>query len=248
MRFKRCNNEMPFALRQGVVFATFPLPCYFRSQDPTAPMHQIIEFFKDLYESGHVQLLVQKGGVPLIALIVFAETGLLVGFFLPGDTLLFLAGVGAATGFMNIWELTGALIAAAIVGDQLGYFFGYKTGAAIFTRNEGVFFKRKYAVQAHEFYQKYGTGAIVLAKFVPVMRTFVPFMAGVGQMSYRRYLLVDSLSVFLWIFLVVWSGYLLGERAKEYLHFIIAGIAVVSMAPVAIGITKAYLSSRQSKD
>ncbi len=215
-------------------------------------MHSIIDFLKNLHDSGHLQSLVRAGGVPLIALIVFAETGLLVGFFLPGDTMLFVAGVAAATAgpdgqaYLNIWVLTPALILAAIIGDQLGYFFGYKTGHAIFTRDEGIFFKRKYAQNAHELCLKYGVNAVILAKFAPVLRTFVPFMAGVGEMNYRKYLIVDTLAVIAWIFLVVWSGYLLGERAQKNLHYIVIGIAVVSMLPVAFGVVKGFLVSRNS--
>ena len=215
-------------------------------------MHSIISFIKDLYDPVYMQGLIHQGGVPLIALIVFAETGLLFGFFLPGDTMLFIAGVAAATAgpsgqpWLNIWELTPALIAAAIIGDQVGYFLGYKTGHAVFTREEGIFFKRKHAERAHAFYTKYGIWAIVLAKFAPILRTFVPFMAGVGEMNYRKYLFVDSISVVGWIFLVVWSGYLLGATAQKNLGYIVIGIGVVSILPVAIGLTKEYLSSRKS--
>jgi membrane-associated protein len=212
-------------------------------------MHAIFDFLKNLHDSGHLEALAQTGGIPLIALIVFAETGLLVGFFLPGDTMLFVAGVAAATAsptgetYLNIWALTPALIAAAIIGDQLGYFFGYKTGHAIFTREEGFFFRRKHAERAHAFYIKYGVWAVVLAKFAPVLRTFVPFMAGVGEMRYRKYVLVDTLSVVAWICLVVLSGYLLGERAQKNLHYIVLGIALVSMLPVIIGVTKEVLGN-----
>jgi membrane-associated protein len=215
-------------------------------------MHSIIDFLKNLHDSGHLQELVRSGGVPLIALIVFAETGLLVGFFLPGDTMLFVAGVAAASlapnkeTYLNIWELVPALILAAILGDQLGYFFGLKTGHAIFTREEGFFFRRKHAERAHAFYVKYGLWAVVLAKFAPVLRTFVPFMAGVGEMNYRKYVLVDVPAVIAWICLVVLSGYYLGERAQKNLQYIVMGIAIVSMLPVIIGVTKEVLFSRKS--
>jgi membrane-associated protein len=212
-------------------------------------MHAIFDFLKNLHDSGHLEALAQTGGIPIIALIVFAETGLLVGFFLPGDTMLFVAGVAAATAsptgetYLNIWALTPSLIAAAILGDQLGYFFGFKTGHAIFTREEGFFFRRKHAERAHAFYVKYGVWAVVLAKFAPVLRTFVPFMAGVGEMRYRKYVLVDTLSVVAWICLVVLSGYLLGERAQKNLHYIVLGIALVSMLPVIIGVSKEVLGN-----
>jgi membrane-associated protein len=137
-------------------------------------------------------------------------------------------------------------MAAAIIGDQLGYFLGFKTGHAIFTREVGFFFKRKHAEKAHAFYLKYGVWAVVLAKFAPVLRTFVPFMAGVGEMPYRKYISVDTLAVIAWICLVVLSGYILGERAQKNLHYIVLGIALVSMLPVIIGVTKEFLASRQS--
>jgi membrane-associated protein len=215
-------------------------------------MHDLIQYLKDLYDPVYMQGLIHRGGVPLIAAIVFAETGLLFGFFLPGDTMLFIAGVAAATAgpngspWLNIWELTPALIAAAIIGDNLGYFLGYKTGHSIFTKEEGFFFKRKHAERAHAFYTKYGIWAVILAKFAPVLRTFVPFMAGVGEMNYKKYVLIDSLAVIAWIFLVVWAGYLLGERAQHNLHYIVIGIAVVSMLPVIIGVSKEYLASRRN--
>lgn len=215
-------------------------------------MHNIIDFIKHLYDPVYMQGLVHSGGVPLIAAIVFAETGLLVGFFLPGDTMLFVSGVAAATvspatgqTYLNIVALVPALIAAAIIGDQLGYFLGNKTGHAIFTREEGFFFKRKHAEKAHAFYLKYGVWAVVLAKFAPVLRTFVPFMAGVGEMPYRKYISVDTLAVIAWICLVVLSGYILGERAQKNLHYIVLGIALVSMLPVIIGVTKEFLTSRK---
>jgi membrane-associated protein len=216
-------------------------------------MHSIIDFIKNLYDPAYMQGLVHSGGVPLIAMIVFAETGLLVGFFLPGDTMLFIAGVAAASvgpsgdTYLNIVALVPALIAAAIIGDQLGYFLGFKTGHAIFTREEGFFFKRKHAEKAHAFYLKYGVWAVVLAKFAPVLRTFVPFMAGVGEMPYRKYLSIDSIAVVAWICLVVLSGYFLGERAQKHLHYIVLGIALVSMLPVIIGVTKEILAGLKNR-
>ena len=217
-------------------------------------MHAFFDFLKNLHDSGHLQALVHQGGIPLIALIVFAETGLLIGFFLPGDTMLFVAGVAAATTsgadgqtYLNIWVLTISLIAAAIIGDQLGYFFGYKTGHAIFTRQDSLIFKRKHAERAHAFYTTYGVKAVIAARFMPVLRTFVPFMAGVGEMPYLKFLLVDSIGGFFWIVIVVWSGYLLGARAQHSLHLIIPAIAFVSMLPVIIGVTKEVLTARKAR-
>gem|GEM_PF-275694 len=240
-------HDLPLAA--GDAFCDFD-----RSSPPEGySMQSIIDFLKNLHDSGHLQTMVQTGGIPIIAAIVFAETGLLVGFFLPGDTMLFVAGVVAATAsgpdgqaYLNIWAMVPSLIAAAIIGDQLGYFLGYKTGHAIFTREEGFFFRRKHAEKAHAFYTKYGVWAVVLAKFAPVLRTFVPFMAGVGEMNYRKYVLIDSISVVCWICLVVLSGYFLGVHAQKNLHYIVIGIAVVSMLPVIIGVLKEFLASRKS--
>jgi membrane-associated protein len=210
-------------------------------------MHAIFEFLKQLHSSAYLEHLIHTGGIPVIAAIVFAETGLLIGFFLPGDTMLFVAGVAAATSavsgevYLSIWALTGALIVAAIAGDQLGYFLGYQTGHAIFTRKEGFFFRKKHAERAHAFYLKYGSFAVIFARFVPVLRTFVPFMAGVGEMPYWKYLLVDSCGGFAWIVVVVWSGYLLGARAQHSLPLLTAGIAIVSLLPVAFGLLKEVL-------
>ena len=212
-------------------------------------MQSIFDFLKHLHSSGYLEHLAQTGGIPLISLIVFAETGLLVGFFLPGDTMLFVCGVVAATSgisghaYLNIWALTISLITAAIAGDQLGYFLGYKTGHSIFTRQEGFFFRKKHAERAHAFYLKYGAFAVIFGRFVPVLRTFVPFMAGVGEMPYWKYLLVDTCGGFAWIVVVVWAGYLLGSRAQHSLPLITGGIAIVSLLPVAIGLLKELLSS-----
>ena len=227
------------------LFATFTV-------FPATGMHSIFDFLKQLHSSGYLEHLAHTGGIPLIALIVFAETGLLVGFFLPGDTMLFVSGVVASTAaasgqaYLNIWTLTAALIVAAIAGDQLGYFLGYKTGHAIFIRKDGFFFRRKHADRAHAFYLKYGVFAVIFARFVPVLRTFVPFMAGVGEMPYLKYLLVDSCGGFAWIVVVVWSGYLLGARAQHSLPMITAGIALVSLLPVFIGLLKELLSKGKS--
>ena len=207
-----------------------------------------LQFIKNLYDPAYMQGLIHSGGVPLVAAIVFAETGLLVGFFLPGDTMLFLAGVGAGTGWLDVRLLIPALIVAAIVGDQLGYFLGNQTGHAIFTRKEGRFFKRANAEKAHAYCLKYGVFAVIFAKFVPVLRTFVPFMAGVGEMTYLKYLVVDCLAVAFWICLVVLIGYGLGTNpfTQKYLDKILIGIALVSMLPMGIGIAKEVLSSRKT--
>jgi membrane-associated protein len=217
-------------------------------------MESIIEFLKTLHTPEGIMAIISKGGLIALIGIVFAETGLLVGFFLPGDSLLVTAGIVAATKgpdgayLLDIWTVNVSLAIAAIVGDQLGYFLGFKTGHAIFNRPDSRFFKKKHAESAHEFYVKYGPVAIILARFVPIMRTFVPFIAGVAEMPYKKYLAWDILGGAIWITSLVWIGYGLGHTplAKK-LHHVILIVVFVSLLPLIIGSMKAFLAQRKNK-
>src|SRR4029453_13278591 len=142
-------------------------------------LKEIFEKFED------VETLVRVGGLTAMTIIVFAETGLLVGFFLPGDSLLVTAGVFAATGQLNIVHLNLVLIVAAILGDTVGYWFGRKTGPALFKRPKSLLFNPAHLKRAHDFYEKHGGKTIVIARFMPIVRTFAPIVAGMGQMEYR---------------------------------------------------------------
>ncbi len=193
----------------------------------------LLELVNYLHGPG-VQKLVNEGGIPAISAVVFAETGLLVGFFLPGDTMLFLAGMAAGNAILNIQFLLPSLAACAVAGNQTGYFLGFKCGPAIFTKEDGYFFKKAYAQRAHEFFVRNGAFAVILARFIPVLRTFVPFIAGVGKMPYWQYLMVDCIGGPLWILSIVGIGYLLGLVAQPYLHIILPGIIIVSMLPLII--------------
>ncbi|MGH9353803.1 MAG: DedA family protein, partial [Terriglobia bacterium] len=139
----------------------------------------------------NVRLLIEWGGTLLVCGIIFVETGMFVGFFLPGDSLLVTAGVFAGAGTMNIAELLTFVTLCAIAGDQLGYWIGRRAGKALYQRKESRFFKKKHLERAHEFYQQYGGKTIILARFVPIVRTFCPPVAGAAGMSYRRYLAYD---------------------------------------------------------
>ena len=141
-----------------------------------------------LHQIYDVEGLIQWGGLLMLVAIVFAETGLMIGFFLPGDSLLVTAGVFAATGQLNLLHLNLLLIAAAIVGDTVGYWFGRKTGPALFRRPKSLLFNPEHLRRAHDFYEKHGGKTIVLARFMPVIRTFAPIVAGMGRMEYRRFL------------------------------------------------------------
>jgi membrane-associated protein len=190
------------------------------------------------------QLLKSFGAIGLF-LIIFAESGLLVGFFLPGDSLLFTAGLFASTSKLdvNIVVLLGGVFLAAVLGDQVGYAFGRKVGPSIFQRPDSKIFKQKYVQQADQFFEDHGAKTIVLARFVPVVRTFAPILAGVGSMRYRTFLTYNLIGGFLWAVGVTSLGYFLGneigeENIDKYLLPIIALIIVVSVLPAVIEVMR----------
>jgi membrane-associated protein len=190
----------------------------------------------------NVRGLVEWGGTLLVCVIVFAETGLFVGFFLPGDSLLVTAGVFAGAGHMKLAELLSLATLCAIAGDQLGYLVGWKTGESLYRREDSRFFKKKHLERAHEFYETYGGKTIILARFVPIIRTFCPPVAGAAKMSYGRYLTYDVVGGFLWIWSMVLVGYTLGRtvpNVDKKIHFIIAGVIVLSLIPAAYHAWKA---------
>jgi membrane-associated protein len=205
-------------------------------------IHSVIDFIKSLHNPETFAQWLSSGGVILITGIIFAETGLLLGFFLPGDSLLITAGVLANPANPNavpglvLFELQVALTVAAIIGDQLGYFLGRKTGDAIFKREDGLLFKKKHVIEAHAFYEKYGAAAIVACRYIPIFRTFVPFIAGVAKMDYRKYLQWDILGGCLWINSLLIVGYFLGQtKLANSLDKIILLVIFVSTLPVIIG-------------
>lgn len=181
------------------------------------------------------------GGLYLVALIVFAETGLFVGFFLPGDSLLFVTGMIIANSQspfasdpanLIFWILLIAV--SGIVGNLVGYWFGKKSGPLLFERRETWLFKRKHLVQAKEFYEKKGGGAIILARFLPIVRTFAPIVAGVVKMDFRKFFLYNVIGSVAWVVSMVILGYVLGENAwvKDNLEKIVIALIVVTTAPV----------------
>jgi len=187
--------------------------------------------FSDIDLPAFVQLI----GYPGLVAIIFAESGLFFAFFLPGASLLFTAGIMAAFGFFNIWVLVPLVIAAAIVGDSIGYWFGAKVGIKLFTRPDSRFFKQKYVDQTRAFFDRYGKPTIVLARFVPVVRTFAPILAGVGSMTYRTFLFYNVLGALLWAGGVTLLGYYLGTAipdAEKYITPIFLGIIALTLIPL----------------
>lgn len=169
----------------------------------------------------------------LLFLIVFCETGFVVTPFLPGDSLLFAAGAFAATGALDIYLVTILLIIAATIGDTVNYWIGFFIGPKIFTREESFFFRRHHLVAAQHFYEKHGGKTIIIARFMPIIRTFAPFVAGIGKMSYGRFLLFNVTGGILWVTLFVFGGYFVGNIpvVKENFHYVIIAIVVVSVLP-----------------
>ena len=197
-----------------------------------------MEFLHDLHSPEGLQKLIAAGGYLLLFAIVFAETGLLIGFFLPGDSLLFITGFIAATrpDLLSLPVLMLLLCIAAIAGDTVGYMIGRKIGPAIFSRPDSRFFKRKHLESAHEFYEKHGPKTIVLARFVPIVRTFAPTVAGAAGMNYRQFLVYNVVGGIGWICSMLLLGYFLGNIpvVKDNLEKAVLGIVFLSVLPMII--------------
>ncbi len=181
------------------------------------------------------QNLIQTVGLVGVIAIVFAESGLFFGFFFPGDSLLFTAGLLAATGHLSIVPLCIGAVIAAIAGDAVGYAFGAKIGPKLFTREDSVFFHKKHLERAGAFYATYGIKTIVLARFVPIVRTFAPIVAGAGGMKYKTFFTYNIIGGTVWALGMSLLGYVLGlsvPSAASYLHYIIAAIILISLLPI----------------
>lgn len=179
--------------------------------------------------------IVKTGSYLGISLIIFAETGLLIGIFLPGDSLLFAAGLLAAGGFLSAGPLMIVVVVAAILGDSVGYWFGSKMGGHLFKREDSRFFKQEYLKRTELFYEKYGGRAIVFARFVPIVRTIAPILAGVSSMSYRVFLAYNILGGFLWGMGIISLGYFLGTMIPDSERYILPFslvIIVLSFIPI----------------
>lgn len=196
-------------------------------------MGEIRHLFGELY---NVRGLIEWGGTLLCCVIVFIETGMFVGFFLPGDSLLVTAGVFAGAGRLRVSDLLTLVALCAIAGDQLGYFIGWRAGASLYNRDDSRFFKKRHVEQAHEFYERYGGKTVILARFVPIIRTFCPPVAGAARMPYKRYLLYDIAGGCLWVWSTVLLGYTLGRSVPNIdkrIHYVIAAVIVASLMPAA---------------
>ena len=202
-------------------------------------IHTLKNLIEQLY---NVRGLIEWGGTLLVCTVVFVETGLFVGFFLPGDSLLVTAGVFAGAGQLKIAELLTFVTICAIAGDQLGYWIGRRAGQTLYQREDSRFFKRRHLERAHEFYQGYGGKTIIMARFVPIIRTFCPPVAGAARMSYPRYLAYDVAGGFLWAWGMILLGFTLGRtipNIDKKIHIVIAAVIVASFIPAVYHAWKA---------
>ena len=207
-------------------------------------MDLIQDLFRTLY---NVPELIRIGGLLGLFLIVFAETGLMVGFFLPGDSLLVTAGLFAAKGDLDIVWLNLALIAAAVVGDAVGYWIGWKAGKALYRRPNSFFFRREHLIKTHEFYERHGGKTIVIARFMPILRTFAPVVAGAADMTYRRFAIYNVAGGIGWVLSMTLTGYFLGLAVpdlEKHIHIVVAVVIFLSLLPALIAWARAKMQSR----
>ena len=207
-------------------------------------MEFLWNLFHQIYD---VESLVRVGGLVGLTAIVFVETGLLIGLFLPGDSLLVTAGLFAARGDLDLFSLNLTLSLAAILGDTVGYNIGAKAGPKIFSRDNSFFFNRKHLISTKEFYDRHGAFTIVIARFVPIIRTFAPVVAGVGAMQYRRFLSYNVFGGIGWVAATTCGGYFLGQMVPnihEHIHLMIAVVIAVSLVPSVIKFVQERLKAR----
>ena len=209
-----------------------------------------LESWKDLLNP---EFYINNGGFWLILFIIFAETGLFVGFFLPGDSLLFVSGIYAVTiitetfgstgnDFLDTTILASSVAIAAIIGNEVGYWFGRKVGPALYKREDSLLFKKKYLFQAHDFFEQHGALAVIMARFLPVVRTFTPIVAGIVKMDKTRFLIDNIIGAFLWSFSLIFAGHYLdklfmdqfGIDLKSHLEMIIIIIVLITNVPIII--------------
>ncbi len=207
-------------------------------------IHRLLALVRLIYD---VKPLIQWGGLTLVGAVVFAETGLLAGFFLPGDSLLVTAGIFARTGDIRLAWLLAAASACAVAGDQTGYAIGFKAGQALYRRPDSLFFKKKHLERTRDFYERYGAKTIVIARFIPIVRTFAPVVAGIGAMNYRRFVSYNVIGGLCWVWTAVLGGYFLASmipNVEKSLHKIILAVILLSILP---GIVEYFRERRRAR-
>lgn len=197
----------------------------------------------------NVNHLIETGGLVLLGGIVFAEVGLLLGFFLPGDTLLIAAGIYAHTGHLSILAVIVVVAVAAIIGDSTGYFIGRQLGPRVFRKPDGLIFRKDHIEKAAAFYEKYGAKTLLISHFLPIVRTFQPLLAGVGAMPYRKFVVFDIMGDIAWAILVPLLGYYVGSRIPgidKYIQLILVAVIILSAGPTLYHVVKIKLARRKN--
>lgn len=210
------------------------------------------EYWESFLQLLDAEAILRSGGFYLVLFIVFAETGLFFGFFLPGDYLLFLAGLFCASGLLHvdITTLCLGIFGAGVLGNFTGYWFGWRTGPMLFKRKDTWLFKRRYVVMAEEFYHKYGGPALIIGRFMPIIRTFAPILAGVVQLNFRKFVLFNVTGGALWVGTLTLSGYFLGREFPQiinYIEYIIIGFIAISFTPILIALIRRKLKLNREK-
>jgi membrane-associated protein len=209
-------------------------------------MDGILDFLKQLVNP---ESIIHYGGIYLLLFVVFAETGLFVGFFLPGDSLLFTAGLLCSTGIIELHPalLVILIIIAAVAGNLVGYGFGKKVGPLLFKRKSGLLFRQDHLVSANEFYQKHGKKTIILSRFLPIVRTFAPIVAGIVKLEVYKFFIYSLIGAILWVATLVLTGYFMGKYipgTKDYLGYIVIFLIVITSIPFVINSIKNKLKSK----
>lgn len=211
---------------------------------------RVIDFV--LHLDKHLSALIQTYGLGIyliLFVVIFCETGLVIFPFLPGDSLLFAAGTFAAAKDLKLWWLLLVLSAAAVLGDTVNYWIGHFVGPKVFTKEKTRFFKKEYLERTHRFYEKYGAETIIIARFVPIIRTFAPFVAGIGRMSYWKFISYNVIGGVGWVAVLVFAGYFFGNIAfvKNNFSFVIIAIIIISTIPAAAEFWRHRREARQAK-
>lgn len=207
------------------------------------------EFWDSFQQLLDAEALLRSGGFYLVIFVVFAETGLFFGFFLPGDYLLFLAGLFCASGMLNvdIVTLCLGLFGAGVLGNFTGYWFGWRTGPMLFKRKDTWLFKRRYVVMAEEFYHKYGGAALIIGRFVPIIRTFAPILAGIVQLNFRKFVGYNLVGCVIWVSTLTLSGFFLGRQFPQIIHYIeyiVVGFIIISFIPILVALIRRKLKNK----
>ncbi|QEC76195.1 MULTISPECIES: DedA family protein [Mucilaginibacter] len=210
-------------------------------------------FWDYLQNLTDAQSIISRGGFYFLLVVVFAETGLFFGFFLPGDYLLFMAGLLCSAGKVdvNISTLVLSLIAAGILGNFTGYWFGHRTGPVLFNRNDSLFFKKRYVILASDFYNKYGGMALILGRFFPIVRTFAPIFAGVVKVDLKKFALYNLVGCVAWVCTFTLGGFFLGKRfpqLKDYMQYVVLGLIVITTIPLVVAYVRKKIAENKEQN